>query len=199
MTNILTAAEAATVLRCAETDQNMLALLPQVDAYLEMATGRDWTADAAVRPAAKAAARMLLVRWHEDPGGMAAGVASGFGLAAALAQLEALALQLESSGVPTEPLALVETNIAGEMAAGADLVLIFNHEMAPGAAGQVRLQTAAGAAVATTNTLDVTGRILSVNPNADLAAGAAYTLVVDHAADVFSQTIDARVLFRTAP
>jgi hypothetical protein len=199
MTNILTAAEAATVLRCAETDQNMLALLPQVDAYLEMATGRDWTADAAVRPEAKAAARMLLVRWHEDPGGMAAGVAMGFGLAAVMAQLEALALQLDGNGVPDEPLALKKTNISGDMAVGADLVLIFNHRMAAGAVAQVRLRTVAGVAVATTNTLDVTDRILTVHPDANLDSGASYLLAIDHAADVFGQTIDTEIYFWAAP
>ena len=94
MANILTPAEAATVLRVAEDDQNMLDLLPQVDAYLEMASGRDWAADEPIRPEAKSAARMLLVRWYEDPGGMAAGSALGFGLQAAVVQLEALALSL---------------------------------------------------------------------------------------------------------
>lgn len=94
MANILTAAEAATVLRCDQADADMLQLLPSVDAYLKNATGRDWAADTPIRPEAKSAARMLLVRWHEDPGGMAAGSALGFGLSACLVQLEAVALQL---------------------------------------------------------------------------------------------------------
>ncbi len=90
---ILTTAEAANVLRCADDDPNMLMLLPQIDAYIEQATGHDWAADTVIREEAKSAARMLLVRWHEDPGGMAAGAALGFGLSAALTQLEALALR----------------------------------------------------------------------------------------------------------
>lgn len=93
MGSILSTAEAANVLRCAETDANMIDLLPMVDAYIERATGHDWAADDPAAPEAKAAARMLLVRWHEDPGGMAAGTALGQGLSAALGQLEALALR----------------------------------------------------------------------------------------------------------
>jgi hypothetical protein len=94
MVNILTATEAANVLRCADDDPAMLDLLPQVDAYIKTATGRDWTVDNPVRPEAKSAARMLLVRWHEDPGGMAAGSALGWGLTSVLLQLEVLALEL---------------------------------------------------------------------------------------------------------
>ncbi len=101
--NILTAAEAATALRTVVTDPAMLQLLPQVDAYIETATGRDWTGDEPIYEQAKAAARMLLVRWHEDPGMM--GQAQGLlpqGCSAALAQLEAIALKLaeeeEASG-----------------------------------------------------------------------------------------------------
>jgi hypothetical protein len=93
--NILTTAEAAAVLRTVETDPAMLLLLPQIDAYIDTATGRDWTLDDPVHEMAKAAARMLLVRWYEDPGAM--GQSQGLlpqGCSAALAQLEAIALQL---------------------------------------------------------------------------------------------------------
>lgn len=92
MANILTASEAATVLRCASTDADMLALLPLVDAYLKKATGRDWAADAVIHPDAKAAARMLLVKWHEDPGQLAGGNSLDFGLRSILTQLEAISL-----------------------------------------------------------------------------------------------------------
>lgn len=93
MTNILTAAEAAAVLRTEATDTMLLALLPQVDAYIRNASGRDWTADSSINPAAKSAARMLLVLWHEDPGVLSGSGAAtlGFGLTATLTQLEALA------------------------------------------------------------------------------------------------------------
>ena len=92
MTNILSAAEAAIVLRCDATDARMLQLLPQIDATLQEATGHDWQNDSPITETAKAAARMLLVPWYEDPG-MIGGINSiGFGLTFALAQLQALAL-----------------------------------------------------------------------------------------------------------
>jgi hypothetical protein len=200
MANILTATEAANILRCAETDPAMLDLLPQVDAYIQNATGRDWTSDDPVRPEAKSAARMLIVRWHEDPGGMAAVQALGFGLTAALVQLEALALTLEAGDVPGEGLALVASvppaGYSG-FSAGASPILIFNHEMAAGAVDQVSLATAAGVAVATTNNLDPTGKILTVRPDAPLAAATSYVLDIDQAADVHGLTIETELRFST--
>lgn len=94
MANILLPAEAATVLRTEATDQNMLDLLPQVDAYIANATGRNWESDDSIRPEAKAAARMLLVMWFENPAMLGNGSVLSFGLTAALVQLEALALEL---------------------------------------------------------------------------------------------------------
>lgn len=72
MANILTAEEAARVLRTSSSDQTMLDLLPQVDSVIEEATGRDWAGDDPAHPLAKAAARLLLVRAYEDPGGLTA-------------------------------------------------------------------------------------------------------------------------------
>lgn len=109
MANILTAPEAAAVLRCEETDQVMLDLLSQIDEYIENATGRDWSGDDPVWPTAKAAARMLVVLWHEDPGVLAANVGSlGFGLRATLTQLEALAQRWKvfEGGYGAGPIAL---------------------------------------------------------------------------------------------
>ena len=94
MANILTPTEAANVLRTGEDDPTMLQLLPLVDSYVKNATGRDWAADSPVRPEAKAAAQMLLVMWHENPGMIGGQNALSFGLTAVLVQLEALALQL---------------------------------------------------------------------------------------------------------
>lgn len=90
---ILTTAEAAHVLRCDETDPAMLDLLPQVDAYIRGATGRDWTTDTTIHPTAKSAARMLLVLWHEDPGRIGNGGSLNFGLQSALMQLKAEAMK----------------------------------------------------------------------------------------------------------
>jgi hypothetical protein len=86
VTNILTDTEAAGVLRKSETDAEMLRLLPLVDAYIKNATGRDWTIDSPIRPEAKNAARILLVKWDTDPGSMADAAISDYGLPAAMAQ-----------------------------------------------------------------------------------------------------------------
>lgn len=92
MTNILTAAEGAIVLRTAATDTNLLALLPQIDGYIKAATGHDWAADSPIRDEAKAAARMLLVKWYEDPGAIGSGEdALSFGLRSMLLTLEVIA------------------------------------------------------------------------------------------------------------
>ena len=95
--NILSAAEAATVLRTEATDQNMLDLLPQVDAYIANATGRKWESDDPIRPEAKSAARMLLVMWHENPAMIGSTNVLNFGLTAVLMQLEAIVLELEEA------------------------------------------------------------------------------------------------------
>ncbi len=94
MTSILTPTEAATVLRCEINDQNMLDLLPQVDAHIENATGWKWTEDEAINPTAKAAARMLLVQWHENPAQLGSESVLSFGLNAVLLQLKAEAVRL---------------------------------------------------------------------------------------------------------
>ncbi len=95
MANILTPSEAANVLRTEVTDALLLDLLPQVDAYIREATGRDWAADTPIHPEAKSAARMLLVMWYENPAMLGSGISSlSHGLSAALTQLEAKALEL---------------------------------------------------------------------------------------------------------
>ena len=97
MANILTAAEAATVLRTDATDQALVQLLPQIDAYLRHATGHDWSSDSTIHPVAQAAAQMLLVMWYENPGMLGQGITPlHFGLTAALVQLEAIGLQYKS-------------------------------------------------------------------------------------------------------
>jgi hypothetical protein len=93
MPNILTAAEAANFIRTDATDAVMLMLLPQVDAIIKRATGRDWTTDSTINPVAKAAAGMLLVQYYENPSQMGTDMPLAFGLQNALAQLEAEALK----------------------------------------------------------------------------------------------------------
>ncbi len=57
MANILTAEEASRAVAVEPTDEKLLDILPQVDAYVIGATGRDWTADETICPEAKAAAK----------------------------------------------------------------------------------------------------------------------------------------------
>jgi hypothetical protein len=92
-TNILTAAEASQVLRCASDDPEMLALLPLIDEYIKNATGHDWSKDNPILSSAKSAARILLVMWYENPGMLGSEpVAASAGLAATLTHLEVFAL-----------------------------------------------------------------------------------------------------------
>lgn len=93
MATILTAAEAANVLRTDVTDPAMTGILPAVDKYIETATGHDWSADNEINPLAKAAARILLVQWYDNPAAVVVGGAVtplSAGLTAVLTQLESL-------------------------------------------------------------------------------------------------------------
>lgn len=203
MANILTETEAASVLRVEIDDQVMMDLLPQVDAYIQMATGRDWAADSPVRPEARSAARMLLVKWYEDPGamGVAYGGALGFGLSASLTQLEALALQLETAAVPADALAIrasMPVDGAQEIARTASLVLLFNHEMAATATASVSLVDASGAVVTTTNSLDATKKIITLAHTSALSVSANYRILINAAADIYGLTLTAEIGFQTA-
>jgi hypothetical protein len=97
MANLLTAGEAAAVLRVDSSNADMLNLLPLIDDTIKDATGFDWASLTTVPDKAKAAARMLLVMWFEDPaqaGGT--GVMPPFGLTSVLGQLETLALEYKT-------------------------------------------------------------------------------------------------------
>lgn len=96
MANILTANEASNVLRCASNDARMLMLLPQIDAYIQTASGRDWTVDASIHPTAKAAAGMLLTMWYENPGMMSGREMLPQGMTFCLTQLEAYVANLRT-------------------------------------------------------------------------------------------------------
>lgn len=93
MTNILTSAQAANALRVATSDSRLADLLPQVDAYIKNATGRDWTADQTIHSSAIAAATMLLVMWFDNPSMVGSEGSLSHGLTFQLSQLEAEALK----------------------------------------------------------------------------------------------------------
>ena len=117
MTNILTAAEGAIVLRTLNTDADMLQLLPLVDAYIQRATGRNWAADTTIAPEAKSAARILLVQWHEDPGQVGDGAGS-IALSGALTQLESIGEIYEFHGVTGPGYVAMEGADVGDLVAG---------------------------------------------------------------------------------
>ena len=91
--HILTPEQAANALRVETSDVRMLDLLPQVDKFVERATGRDWTQDASKHPLAAAAATMLCVMWFDNPSMIGDAGSMPFGLTFALAQLEGEALR----------------------------------------------------------------------------------------------------------
>lgn len=93
MTNILTAQQAANALRVETTDLRMLDILPQVDLFIQKATGRDWTQDGTINKVAISAATMLLVQWFDNPSMMGNEGGLHYGLNATLTQLEAEALK----------------------------------------------------------------------------------------------------------
>jgi hypothetical protein len=94
MTTILTPAEAANYVRTEESNAVLLMLLPSVDAFIQRATGRDWTQDTTINVLAKAAAGMLLVQWFDNPAQMGSSETPlAFGLTNVLSQLEAQALK----------------------------------------------------------------------------------------------------------
>lgn len=60
MANILTASEAALIVAADADDAKLALMLPQVDAAVTEATGRDWTQDSPISPVAKRAAMCRL-------------------------------------------------------------------------------------------------------------------------------------------
>jgi len=198
---ILTAAEGANVLRCLTTDGLMLQLLPLIDDYIELATGRDWAADTTIEPIAKAAAQMLLVQWHENPAMLGTAPDMAFGLGNVIGQLQAKALLLASSGVPSEALAIsasMPKDGDEGFAITANLTVIFSHAMATAATNCVSLATAAGTATIVVSSLDVTTKIMTINPTGSLMAETDYILTIDAAPDTYGGTLTETIAFKTA-
>jgi hypothetical protein len=95
--NILTVDEAARVVIVDSTDERLADVLPQVDAYIQQATGRDWTQDNPIRIEAKSAARLQLALTY-DLGAMQPSQLNILrsGLICALTQLESMAFELQA-------------------------------------------------------------------------------------------------------
>lgn len=199
MANILTLTEAANVLRCEETDPTLADLLPDVDAYITLATDRDWSLDNPIRPEAKSVARMLLVREHEDPGGLAAGGALSLSLNAKILQLQILARMMDFGAVPEDALTLVASRPVDrqtEVAITVQPVLIFSNPLEEDEYTKITLKMG-NVPVTITTAEDATRKILGLYPSAPLAAGTEYRIVIAGAADIYGQTLTTEIGFRT--
>jgi hypothetical protein len=78
------------------------------------------------------------------------------------------------------------------------LILVFSESMAAGATSAVAIKDAAENTVASTNTLDATGKIMTINPNSNLTAGAPYSIVLTDAPSAYGQTLTDTIRFTTA-
>jgi hypothetical protein len=92
------------------------------------------------------------------------------------------ALELSTS-VPVDEGTAIALNSA--------IVMTFNNKLA---AYVYMLMTAAGVVKACTAALDSTGKILTITPTTDLAAGTTYILALSLATDVFGQTLSGTVI-----
>ena len=90
----------------------------------------------------------------------------------------------------------VPANNATAVVISSNMVLTFNNKIAREA---VTLAKADGTIVPTTNTFDTAGKVLTINPDANLTAASVYLLTVAGVADIYNQSIAASVVsFTTA-
>lgn len=87
---ILTQSEALDILRMNSSGGSSALdiALAAIDEYLKEATGHDWAADDPIDAEAKAAATMMLVQWHENPGMIGAEGTLAYGLDNVIAHLQ---------------------------------------------------------------------------------------------------------------
>ena len=98
------------------------------------------------------------------------------------------------------PAALTVSSVPADNATAvvisSNMVLTFNNKIAREA---VTLAKADGTIVSTTNTFDTAGKVLTINPDANLTAASVYLLTVAGVADIYNQSIAASVVsFTTA-
>ncbi len=80
----------------------------------------------------------------------------------------------------------------------ADQTLTFNNALQADAIKNVTLLNATNQVVAAVVTLDATKKIITINPNADLAGSTAHTIVIGGVEDIYGQRLTAIVKFTTA-
>lgn len=109
--------------------------------------------------------------------------------------------QVQTPGVSTpSSLALsssVPTDGGSGVSVSANITLTFNNALPAGAIYNVVVVKADGTAVACTNTLDATKKIMTVNPDASLDASSTY-IVTYGVTDIYGDTLNGAINFGTA-
>ncbi len=104
----------------------------------------------------------------------------------AVASVSALALSVSDPADGASAVAVTKT-----------ITLTFNNALPADAIAHVVVVKADGTAVACTNSLDTTKKIMTVNPNASLDASSTYIVAIG-VTDIYGQTLNAAVNFGTA-
>jgi hypothetical protein len=94
-------------------------------------------------------------------------------------------------GATGSPSAITCTPVPADAATGIDITanitLTFNNALAAGAENGIMLTTAAGVAVAAARTISASRKVVTINPNASLGAGAAHLIIVPGVTDIYGQ------------
>ncbi|WP_052091953.1 major tail protein [Paenibacillus sp. FSL H7-0357] len=103
----------------------------------------------------------------------------------------------DNSGAPAAlTFTSVPANNATSVAVGANMVLTFANKLSSYSAV---LLNGSFDVIASAITLDSTGKVLTINPNANLAAATEYAVIINGAKDVYGQTLPQTVIsFTTA-
>ena len=86
---------------------------------------------------------------------------------------------------------------AAAVAVDKTITLTFNNKLPAGAVKNVGVIKADGTAVACVNTLDATGKIMTVNPSANLSAASTYIVAIN-VVDIYGQALNTAINFATA-
>lgn len=86
-----------------------------------------------------------------------------------------------------------------DVAIASNIVLDFSNALASGAEDHIILTTAAGVPVASARTISGNRKVVTVNPNANLAAATDYLVIIPGVTDIYGQTLaDTVINFTTA-
>lgn len=108
--------------------------------------------------------------------------------------------QVQTPDTASAPSALSLTSLPADnatgIAIGANVVLTFNNKIA---SYNVVMTKSDFTPVTTTNSFDTAGKILTINPNADLSASSSYAVILTNIKDIYGQTLADQVInFTTA-